>query len=135
MTDLLPEEVKADAAYRHAAKLIDRGRRAVSEGRKTNLAAVQPAIVALCTLIRDMPAELARSWIERLNVLLRSLHALGAELAAQEAAQEAAEEADQEAAHQPAPQLALGERESEADGTGNAENDAESPPSGGEGGR
>lgn len=133
MTDLLPEEVKADAAYRHAAKLIDRGRRAVSEGRKTNLAAVQPAIVALCTLIRDMPAELARSWIERLNVLLRSLHALGAELAAQEAV---AQEAAHQPALQPAPQPALGgERESEADGAGNAENDAESPPSGGEGGR
>jgi hypothetical protein len=79
------EEAKAEAAYRHAAKLIERGRRATADGRKSDLRPVQPAIAALCTIIRDMPVDMARSWVERLNVLLREVHALGAEVAAREA--------------------------------------------------
>lgn len=85
MTNPIAEEAKADASYRQAAKLIDRGRRAIAEGRKADLRPVQPAIAALCAIIRDMPADMARSWVERLNVLLRELHALGAEIAAREA--------------------------------------------------
>ena len=85
MTDCGPKEARAEAAYRQAAKLIERGRCATAERRQVDLRPVQPAIAALCTLIRAMPADLARSWIERLNVLLRELHALGAEVAALEA--------------------------------------------------
>lgn len=84
MTNPAAEEAKAEAAYRHAAKLIERGRRATADGVKTDLRPVQPAIAALCTIIRDMPVDIARSWVERLNVLLREVHALGAEVAARE---------------------------------------------------
>ncbi len=85
MTDPAALEAKAEAALRHAAKLIERGRRATAEGRKAELRPIEPAVAELCHIIRDMPAELARSWVERLNVVLRDLHAFGAELAAREA--------------------------------------------------
>lgn len=85
MTESVALEAKAEAALRHAAKLIERGRRATAEGRKAELRPIEPAVAGLCHIIRDMPAEMARSWVERLNVVLRDLHAFGAELAAREA--------------------------------------------------